>query len=268
MFLEQLKKILPFLLLLLLFTSCSEYQQLLKKGDLAAKYKAAEEYYNAGEYKKALRILQLIVPSYRGKAQAERVLFYEADTYYKLEDYYIASYKAERFLKAFPTSDKAEEMQLKEGRSIFELSDRYSLDQTQTLEAVDKLQRFINEHPESEYLEEANKYAIQLQSKLEEKYYRIAKRYHHREIYKSAVKAFDNYLLDYPGSEFTEEALYFKQDAAYELAINSFEKLVTERLLEAKEYNDSYLSYAKDETLKKKAQKIAEDIKNRLESVN
>ena len=268
MFLTQLKKTLGLFAILILLSSCSEYQQLIKKGDLAAKTKAAEDYYKEGDYKRALRLFQLIVPSYRGKPQAERVLFYEADTYYQLRDYYISSYKMERFTVSFPKSDKREEAEFKAARSSYELSARYSLDQTETLEGLDKLQRFINDHPESEYLEDANKYALELQGKQERKYYEIAKRFYHREIYKSAIKAFDNYLLNYPGSDFTEKALYYKQESAYELAINSFEKLVPERLKAAKEYNESYLEYGKEEEFINKAQKISEDITLRLQSIN
>jgi len=268
MFLTQLKKGFSLLAILLLLSSCSEYQQLLKKGDLAAKTKAAEEYYNAGEYKKALRLFELIVPAYRGKPQAERILFWEADTYYHLRDYYISGYKFERFTVAFPKSDKREESEFKAARSTYELSARYSLDQTETNEGIEKLQRFINDYPESVYLEESNKYAKELQGKLERKYYEIAKRFHHREIYKSAIKAFDNYLIEYPGTEYTEKVLYYKQESAYELAINSFNNLIPERLKAAKEYNETYLQYGKDENYIKKAQKIAEDITKRLESVN
>lgn len=268
MFLTQLKKALGLFTILVLLSSCSEYQQLIKKGDLAAKTKAAEDYYKEGNYKKALRLFELIVPAYRGKPQAERVLFYEADTYYHLRDYYISSYKMERFIVAYPKSDKKEEAEFKGARSTYELSSRYSLDQSETLEGIDKLQRFINEYPESEYLSQANEYALNLQGKQERKYYEIAKRYHHREIYKSAIKAFDNYLLNYPGSDYTEKALFFKQESAYELAINSFTRLVPERLKTAREYNESYLKYGKDEDYINKAQKISEDITKRLETVN
>jgi len=148
MFLTQLKKALSLFTILVLLSSCGEYQQLIKKGDLTAKTKAAEEYYNEGNYKKALRLYQLIVPAYRGKPQAERILFYEADTYYHLRDYYISSYKMERFTVAYPKSDKREEAEFKEARSTYELSSRYSLDQTESLEGIDKLQRFINQYPE------------------------------------------------------------------------------------------------------------------------
>lgn len=268
MFLTQIKKGLGLLAVLLLLSSCSEYQQVLKKGDLAAKTKAAEDYYKAGDYKKASRVLELIIPAYRGKPQGERVLFWEADSYYNLGDYYLSSYKFERFSVAFPKSEKKEEADFKHARSVYELSAPYTLDQTETYEGIDKLQKFINNNPESEFLADANKYAGLLQKKLERKNYEIAKRFHHRKLYKSAIKAFDNYLIDYPGSDYTEEALYYKLESAYELAINSFEQLVKERLKTARKYCGTYLENGKDENYIKNAQRITEDIKKRLEPVN
>ncbi len=268
MFLYHVKKIVPVIVVALMLNSCSEFQHVLKKGDLATKLSTAEKLYKEGSYKKALRVFDLITPAYRGKPQAERVLFYEADTYYNLRDYYIASYKMERFLAAFPKSDKAEEASFKAARSIYELSPRYSLDQKETLDGIDKLQNFINDYPESEYLEQANTYVKELQTKLEQKYYRIAKQYHHRELYKAAIKSFTNYLLTYPGSTYIEEALFYRLDSAYTLAINSYEDLVPERLKEAKEYYEAYEKHSNNENLKNKAQKIFEDITNRLQAIN
>ncbi|WP_010521022.1 outer membrane protein assembly factor BamD [Aquimarina agarivorans] len=268
MFLFQVKKIVPFLLAAFLLGSCSEFQHVLKKGDLATKLNTAEKLYKEGNYKKALRVFDLITPAYRGKPQAERVLFYEADTYYNLRDYYIASYKMERFVAAFPKSDKAEEASFKAARSLYELSPRYSLDQKETLDGIDKLQNFINDYPESEYLEEANAYVKELQTKLEKKHYSIAKQYHHRELHKAAIKSFTNYLLAYPGSVYAEQALFYRLDSEYTLAINSYEELIPERLQEAKEYYEAYEKQSNDEDLKKKAQKIFEDITKRLQAIN
>ena len=69
-------KSLEVLLLLISLASCSDYQKLLNNPDTNLKYKGAEAYYNAGEYKKANRVLEQIVPSYRGKPQAQRIIFF------------------------------------------------------------------------------------------------------------------------------------------------------------------------------------------------
>ena len=47
------------------FVSCNEYQKVLNNDDLNLKYKAAEEYYNNGEYRRANRLLEQLVPAYR-----------------------------------------------------------------------------------------------------------------------------------------------------------------------------------------------------------
>ena len=54
-----------FALFFILITSCNEYQKVLNNDDTNVKYKAAEEYYNSGEYRRANRLLEQLVPAYR-----------------------------------------------------------------------------------------------------------------------------------------------------------------------------------------------------------
>ena len=42
----------------LLFTSCSEYQKILKSDDAAKKYAVADSLYEAGKYKKSLKLME------------------------------------------------------------------------------------------------------------------------------------------------------------------------------------------------------------------
>src|SRR5690606_35102999 len=147
----KMRQLLPFLFFTILLGSCSEYQKVLKGTDVKAKYDLAERYYNEAEYAKANRLFEQIAPKYVGKPQGERVLFFFADTYFKTGDYNMAGYQFERFLKSYPKSDKAIESAFMGAKSFYELSPRYSLDQTDTDKALQKLQLFINTYPESEY---------------------------------------------------------------------------------------------------------------------
>ncbi|MBW1297737.1 outer membrane protein assembly factor BamD [Aquimarina litoralis] len=260
-----MKKLLFLLTFVIVLGSCSEYQKVLKDEEVGPKYKLAEELYKAGKYKKALRLFEQIVPQFRGKPQAERVMYYYSDTYYNLEDYYLAGYQFERFAKSYPNSEKREEAFYKGAKSYYFLSPRYSLDQEETDEAIQKLQAYINAYPDSENLEEANKLVAELRNKKEKKAFEIAKQYHHREIYKVAIKAFDNYLIDYPGSTFREKALYYKLESQYLLAIGSYEVFVKERLETAKGFYDNYKKYYKEGEFTADAEEISEDIMTRLE---
>ncbi|MBQ0734058.1 outer membrane protein assembly factor BamD [Aquimarina celericrescens] len=264
-----MKRLFYLLIFVLLLGSCSEYQKVLKSEDVAVKYKAAEELYKEAKYKKALRLFEQIVPQYRGKPQAERIMYYYADTYYQLEDYYLAGYQFERFVKSYPRSDKVEEASYKGAKSYYQLSPRYTLDQEETTKAIEKLQNYINTYPDSEKLKEANALVSELREKKEKKAYEIAKQYHHREDYKVAIAAFDNYLVDYPGSIFREKVLYYKLESEYLLAIGSYESLVKDRLEVAQGYYNNYKKYYKTEgEYIDKAEEIGTDIQNRLEQYN
>ena len=80
------------------FISCNEYQKLLNSDDASEKYKQAELYYNNGEYRKANRLFEQIIPKYRAKPQAQRIIFFFADSYFQTKSYYLASYQYENFI--------------------------------------------------------------------------------------------------------------------------------------------------------------------------
>ena len=82
--------------------SCSEYQKALKSEDMGKKYAMADSLYDSGKYRKSLKLWEQIVPSYRGKPQAERIMFLYADAHFQVEDYYLAGYQFDRFVSAYP----------------------------------------------------------------------------------------------------------------------------------------------------------------------
>ena len=102
--------------------SCNEYQKILNSEDNNLKYKAAEKYYNNGEYRRANRLLEQLVPIYRGKPQAERLVYFFADSYFQTKNYYLASYQFESFMKSFPKSQKLEEASFFAAISLHDVS--------------------------------------------------------------------------------------------------------------------------------------------------
>lgn len=246
--------------------ACSPYQKMLKSEDVGLKFQYADSLYNVGKYKKALKLMEQLVPEYRGKPQAEKLMYIYADTYYQLGDYYTAGFQFERFVSSYPASEKVVEAAYKGAKSFYHLSPRYSLDQKETFTALEKLQVFINRYPDSEFLAEANSLVSELNDKIEKKRFEIAKQYHLTSDYKAAIKALDNYIIDYPGSDYRMEAFYLRLEAAYTLAINSFPNLVEGRLMEAKTYYNSFNRYYSDSARKQDADKIVQDIELRLQN--
>lgn len=231
------------LLLILMSSACSDYQKLLNSDDVSEKYKQAEVYYNNGEYRKANRLFEQIIPKYRGKPQAQRIIFFFAESYFQTKSYYLAAYQYENFIKSYPKSDRVQEATLKAAKSYYFQSPRHSLDQEDTFTALEKLQVFLNLYPESEYAEEANQMIAELQEKLEKKDFEIAKQYYTIRDYKAAIKANENFVSGFPGTKFREESLYIKFIASYEIAINSIDAKKQERLEDLIQQYNTLLRY-------------------------
>ena len=222
--------------------SCNEYQKLLNSTDNDTdKYDAAEKYYNDGEFRRANALIEQLIPSYRGKPQGERLVFFFADSYFQTKLYYSAAIQFENFIKSYPNSQRIQEAYFMEAKSYYMLSPLYTLDQDDTYTGIDKLQVFINRFPNSEYVSEALELMNDLQNKLEEKDFEISKQYYTIRDYTSAIKALDNFVADNPGTIFREEALYYKWLSQFEIAINSIESRIVDRVTELERSLDNFL---------------------------
>jgi outer membrane protein assembly factor BamD len=249
------------LALSLTWISCSEYQKLLNSDDNTEKYKQAEIYFNNGEYRKANRLFEQIVPAYRGKPQAQRIIFFFAESYLQTKSYYLAAYQFENFIKSYPKSDRIQEASFKAAKSYYNLSPIYSLDQEDTYTAIEKLQVFLNLYPNSEFAEEANQMISELQEKLEQKEFEIAKQYNTIRDHKAAIKANENFIAGFPGTKFREESLYIKFLSSFEIATNSIFSKKQERLEDLQQQYQLILRYY-PETL------FLEDLNKKMEVVN
>ena len=256
-----MKKIISLLLLVAVFSSCNEYQKALKTEDVSVKFDMATKLYDAGKYAKAIRIFEQIAPAYRGKPQAEKLFYMFAQSYYKTKQYTLSGYQFESFVSGYPKSEKQQEAAYLGAKSYAMLSPAYSLDQTDTNKALDKLQTFIDNYPQSEYLVEANATVKALSEKLEMKVYENAKGYNTISDYKSAIIALDNFVADYPGTPFKEDALFYKLDSAYQLGINSIPSKMEERLLVAKAAQASQMKF----NAETKYKKVADEMLVRIE---
>lgn len=270
-----MKQIIYIFLSVLILTSCSEYQKILKQTDIKPKFDLANKLYKEGleedknsKLTKAIKLYEQILPTLQGKPQAQIILYNIANAYYNVEDYLLSGFKFENFVKAYPTSQKVEEATYKSSDSYYNASPVYSLDQQETKRAIAKLQNYLDQFPDGQYFDEANQKLQELRLKIEKKYYEIAKQYHFTYRYKAAISDFDNYLVNYPGSAYKEKAYYYKFESAYLLAINSFDFLVEERLEDAKTYYDDYSERYPQGEFIEQANTYYEDVNVRLKTIN
>lgn len=224
----------------ILTTSCSKYQKLLKSSDNELKYNKAIEYYQNKKYYKAQQLFDQILVSYRGTEKAELISYYSADCYYQQGDYILSGYYFKNFANNYPMSKLAEEAAYLSAYCNYLESPRSSLDQSNTKDAISSLQLFINQYPQSEKVEQCNILIDELRAKLEKKAIDIALLYFKMEDYKAAIVAFGNVLKEYPSTARKEEVVYNLVLSHQELALNSIDSKKQERLLAAIEACDSY----------------------------
>lgn len=235
----QKNKYIAFLSLVsLLLFSCGEYHKVLNKGSIEDQYKMAVKLYESNDYSRALRLFEKVTPTYRGKPQMERIQFMVAQANFNEKNYKLAGYYFDRFTLNYPNSSKREEAAFLSAYSYKLASPVYSKDPTDTEKALAAFQTFINAYPNSDKLEEANKHYKELRMKLQRKYFEIAKVYYTTadydlRNYKAAIQAFDNLLSDYLGSEFKEEALYYRFKAAHDFVFKSTDRRRLERIKDA-----------------------------------
>ncbi len=217
----------------LLLSSCSDYNKIVKSTDYEFKYKKSLEYYEAGEFVRSSTLLKELLNIYRGTSRADKVYYYYAKSQFGMKDNMMAGHYFKTLVKEFPRSEYAEESQFMVGYCFYLDSPSARLDQQVSQNAIDALQLFINLYPKSARVEEANRLIIELRDKLVYKSYLSGKLYFDLKNYKAAVVALSSSLKDFPDTKYREELMYMLVKAKYLLAVNSVDEKKRERLSSA-----------------------------------
>ena len=209
-------------ILLMAFSGCrSEYERIRMSGDQERILEAGMEYYDKGEYDRARNLFELVLASYRGRAQAEELYYRFARSHYELGEYLLSAFYFDNFASTFPNSKYREEAEFKAAYSNYLLSPSFRLDQKYTHNAIDGFQRFVNRFPNSPRVQECNELMDQLRKKLERKAFYQADLYYRMGSYQSAVASFEHLLQDYPETEDAEKVRYLLVKSNFLLAENS-----------------------------------------------
>ncbi len=215
------KKIAYFILSIVVLSSCSEYEKLLKSGDATLKYDKAMEYYEKEQYTKALTLIEQILPVYKGTEKSEKLNYVHAMCYYKLKDYILASHYFQSFTRDYTNSRYQEEAEYLMAYCFYKLSPRTSLDQANTYNAIEALRIYLRKYPSSEKADECRLLLSEMEEKLVKKAFDSAVLYYNLREYKSAIVALRDALRNHPTSKYREEMLFFLLKSNYLLAVNS-----------------------------------------------
>jgi len=268
LFQKNVSIVLVALALLLVGSSCSKFQKIIKNEDWKFRYNAAMDYYEKkGDYYRAGILLEDLVPIIRGTPEAEKAQFYWAYCYYKQGQYETSAAEFKKFHDTYNRSKFAEEALYMHCYSLYMSSPPIHLDQSNTITAIDAFQDFINRYPNSAYAQQAAGAITSLRAKLETKAFKNAKLYQQLERYKSAVIAYDNFQKDFPDSRYQEEAAFRKLESQYSLADNSYLDKKRERFNEVVKMYQAFVDKYPKSIFLKQAENIFETTQRQLKNV-
>lgn len=202
---------------------------MFKSTDNEYRYKMAEQYYAEKKYNYALQLFEDLFAYIKGTDKYEDMYYKSANCYYFLKDYLNAENFYKSFVETFPTSKRAEECDYLRAFCYYKQSPKIDLDQTATTKAMALMQAFINMHPTSEKVKDANQILDNCRAKLEMKDYKAAELYYNLGYYKAAAIAFENVVENFPDSKLADEYKYQTIKAFLKYADLSYEEKQEER---------------------------------------
>ncbi len=233
-------KIYLFVGFLLSLTACkSEFETLRTGTDVNLMLKKSLEYYDKGDYVKAQSLMELVMPSIKGRPELEEISFKYGYTHYNLKSFVSASYYFKNFALTFANSKYREEAEYMSAYSEFLQSPSYKLDQENTAKAIEGFQYFVNNFPESKRVKDCNRLIDELRKKQEKKAFDEGELYFKLERYQASIQVFENLLKDYPETSDAERVRFLILKSEYLLAENSiYEKQLERYKLVVSKYND------------------------------
>ncbi|WP_185853174.1 outer membrane protein assembly factor BamD [Blattabacterium cuenoti] len=127
-------------------------------------------------------------------------------------------FSEKKFVFSGKENESGEEGLFESGKRHYFSSLNFDLDQTKTNNAINKLNQFIREYPDSSKIEEAYRLINDLLMKIERKNYCIADSYFLMRRYQASLIYFQDLMRDFPESHFKEKVLYKICVAQYQLS--------------------------------------------------
>ena len=198
------KKYSILLVLLFFFLGCSTQMVGIKQSDVY--FSKALNYFEEEKYSKAKDYFENIVNQYSGTEIAIDALYYLAFCKYELKDFEESRQSFKVYTRYSQDIIKIQSANFMICLCMFELTLDYPQDQSDTYNALEEFQLFIEEYPNSKYTIEATEKIQLLREKLAFKKYNIAKLYIKSGKFNSAKIYINDILNEYYDTESADDA--------------------------------------------------------------
>lgn len=261
-----MKKYIAIAAISLIISSCNKQHNLaMKSADKEFILNTANEFYAQKKWSKAIALYDRLPNLVAGTEDAPEVVFKSAYANYYDKNYKLAGHQFRNFSTTFTRDPRREEAAYMSAICYFEDSSEYNLDQTSTESAINYLQDFINNYPNSERSKDINEKIEKLTARLEKKYYEQAKQYFRIADYRAAVVAFENLLDEFPSTKLRQESMDFMLKSKYELGMHSIYSLKKDRLENAIAFSRQIEKEYPETSLAKNAVNMREKLSKELE---
>ncbi|MCK5464312.1 MAG: outer membrane protein assembly factor BamD, partial [Bacteroidales bacterium] len=176
--------------------------------------------------------------------------------YFNQRDYILSGHHFKNLAFNFTNSVYAEEADYMVAYCHYKQSPKPSLDQTNSVQAVNYFQLFMIKYPSSDLIEMALLYIDEMRNKLVQKSYMSAKLYYNLEDYKASIIALRNSLNEYPDTEHREELMFLLLRSNFLLAENSIVSLQVERYQDAVDEYYSFVGEFPESNYRQQADRI------------
>jgi outer membrane protein assembly factor BamD len=239
------------LLFSLVLGSCGPFNKLEKSTNWEELYEGANNYYQAGEYNKAIILYDKVLPVIRGSEKAEVADYNYANCHFKTKRYIESAGYFSTFYRTYNRSPFAEEALFMNAYALYLDSPNFNLDQQSSQKAVAAIQQFVTVFPGSASYERAIGMLNDLQKRFEEKayqesslYYRLKDGLYPGDFYRACIVNFQNFAKDFPESKYNEELAYKLVEVGMRYAKNSIFSKKEDRLNDAIRFaGNFYLRY-------------------------
>ncbi len=197
----QLLKIIVATITLSIFTGCGGPANLADKTALEL-FTMGKKAYDDKKYIQAIGYLQTVVYNHGGESFVDTAQHYLAMSYFGSDDYGVAAVEFNRLALNYPSSVFFENGIFMRAVCFFETAPgHHGLDQTELLKALDQLEDFIIDFPESPLVEQAQQYLALGRGRIAKKIYESGLVYERIGGYTAAQKYFQIVLDDYTDSK-------------------------------------------------------------------
>lgn len=199
-------KLIPYLLIISLFLlSCSSKTDVANE-NILERYNLGLKYFEDEKYLKAEAEFNYLILNNPGSKLSLDAQFYLAEAMFYQKKYEEAIVEYDRYSRFSDNYEKIENADFNSCKASFLLSNDYLHDQGSAAELMDKLQIFVEMHPNSNYLVEIEEFFKDIRSRLAKKEHEAGRLYLKLEEYESAIIYFNEVISLYYDTELSDEA--------------------------------------------------------------